>query len=192
MVVNYMAREISAFILFVGPSGSGRRTVMGDFQHLAAPRGKVTWTDTSQAALNAGAVWFDFLPPGLGAVDGRTVRLHFEMPPDPLVWPEIFAGMVAKADAIVFVADSHRGSSSENVAAIRALDRAVDRKKVPVVFLFNKRDLPDALSIADLEASLGVNGAPRFEGSAIEKAGIGAVKAAVKAAILRHQGKPFW
>ncbi len=165
---------------------------MGDFHHLAPPRGKVTWTDSAQEALNAGAVWFDFLPPNLGAVDGLTVRLHFEMPPDPLAHPGIFERMVKDADAVVFVADSRRASMPANLAAVHALDGVVDRAKVPVVFLFTKRDLPHVVPMAELATAVRANGAPTFEGNATEKAGVTAVKAAVKAAILRHRGDPFW
>lgn len=192
MHVNYMGREISAFIVFVGPPGSGRRTVMSDFQHLASPRGKIQWTEAGLAALAAGAVSFDFIPPKLGRVDDRTVRLHFEMPPDPLRSPELFEGSVKKADAIVFVADSQLALMPKNLAVIRALDRVIDRKTTPVVFFFNKRDLPDLVPIDELESALAVNNAPSFEGDATNKGGVAPVKAAVKAAILRHQGKPFW
>jgi signal recognition particle receptor subunit beta len=192
MFVNYMAREISAFIVFIGPPGSGRRTVMGDFHHLSEPRGKVQWTEAGLEALASGAVWFDFLPPKLGTLDGRTVRVHFEMPPDALGFPEMFEAAVKRADAIVFVADSRRAVMPENLAVIRALDRSIDRTTVPVVFFLNKRDLPDLVPIGELASALAVNGAPPFEGDATKEGGVAAVKAAVKAAILRHQGKPFW
>ncbi|HRI70840.1 MAG TPA: hypothetical protein PK156_41690 [Polyangium sp.] len=73
-----------------------------------------------------------------------------------------------------------------------SLEKLIDRTRVPVVFFFNKRDVPDVIPVVDLDKALGVNGAPSFEGNATEKAGTVAVKAAVRAAILRHQGKPFW
>jgi signal recognition particle receptor subunit beta len=195
MIVNHMAREISAviaFIAFIGPAGSGRRTVMGDFRHLAPPRGKVTWTESRQEALLAGAEWFDFVPPDLGRLDGHTIRVHLEMPPDPLRSPTIFEDTVKTADAVIFVADSRRAAMDDNLVAIRALARSIDRTRVPVVFFFNKRDLPDVVPVAELDAALGVNGAPSFCGNATQKEGIRAVKAALRAAIVRHQGKPFW
>jgi hypothetical protein len=164
---------------------------MGDFRHLGPPRGKVSYTDAGYAAHAAGWETFDFLPPGLGTLDGYSIRVHFVLAPDPLGWPEMFESAVKQADAIAFIADSRRAFMPENLAMIRALDGRIDRTKVPVVFLFNKRDLPDVVPVAELETALGVDGRPSFAGSATEKAGMPLVKAAVKAAILRHQGKPF-
>src|SRR6185295_6214444 len=51
-------------------------------------------------------------------------------------------------------------------------DYGVDIRKLPVVIQYNKRDLPGALSVAELNAKMNSIGAPTFEAVAVKGEGV--------------------
>ena len=60
------------------------------------------------------------------------------------------------ADAVAFIADSRRSAAAENNAYWRNLqenmrENGLDPAQVPVVIQFNKRDLPDTRTDAEME-----------------------------------------
>ena len=67
--------------------------------------------------------------------------------------------VLAGADAVVFVADSRRSLSDENQSAfenmkVNLLANRLPPEKVPLIIQYNKRDLPDAVSEAELNRTL--------------------------------------
>ncbi len=188
MFVNFMAREVDAKLAFLGPTGSGRRTAMFHFQKYAPPRGKVNWTDSAQAALDAGELWFDFLPPTPVVIEGFGLRLHLHTPGNRLLDGAAMASMAKAIDAIVFVADSQRARQSANVEAMRLLAADPALAEAPMALLYNKRDLGDIASAEEMNAALNTRGLPFFEGVATELVGVAeALEAALVPAVRRHR-----
>ncbi len=65
-------------------------------------------------------------------------------------------------DGILFVADSQCERVGENVEALRQLVLVPGLSEVPMIFLYNKRDLPNAAPMEYLDQVLNRLGASRF------------------------------
>jgi mutual gliding-motility protein MglA len=91
------------------------------------------------------------------------------------------------ADAIVFVADSQRHRMDDNVAALDELARAGETlTKIPRVLQLNKRDLPDAVPVAECEALLSRGSVAVIEASAKMRSSVfEAFKEALRGPVLR-------
>jgi signal recognition particle receptor subunit beta len=80
-------------------------------------------------------------------------------------------------DGVVFVADSQAERMEENLQSLENLkvsleQHGYDIKEIPLVFQYNKRDLPNALPVAELRKSLNRFNAPDFESTAAEGTGV--------------------
>ena len=71
----------------------------------------------------------------------------------------------------MFVADSQLERMDENIEAMKNLEKNLEQqgydiKKIPMVLQYNKRDLPNVASIAELRTALNRYNAPDFEANA--------------------------
>jgi signal recognition particle receptor subunit beta len=80
-------------------------------------------------------------------------------------------------DGVIFVADSQAERMEENIEAMHNLyenleSYGYDLTNIPFAMQYNKRDLPNAMSMADLRSQPNPMGVPDFEGVAIEGQGV--------------------
>ena len=80
-------------------------------------------------------------------------------------------------DGIVFVADSQVDRMGPNLESIEGLEhnlreQGYDISTLPLVFQWNKRDLPNVISVAELSSKINKWQMPEFEAVAIEGKGI--------------------
>jgi signal recognition particle receptor subunit beta len=80
-------------------------------------------------------------------------------------------------DGVIFVADSSRAKLEDNKVSLDNLrenlaEMGKEFGKFPIVFQWNKRDMPDAMSPEELAKELNVVGAPAFEGVASRGEGV--------------------
>ncbi len=96
----------------------------------------------------------------MGPVRGFELNVEFFTSDDP----------AAPADGVYFVADSRLECAAANVKAREALGPT----SRPMVFLYNKNDLPDGelCAEAELSAALNSQGAPDFRGVATTGPGV--------------------
>ena len=92
-------------------------------------------------------------------------------------------------DGLVFVADSQRARAEANVESLEDLESNLathgrDLQQVPLVMQYNKRDLPQLLSVAELDVLLGAAECPRLEAVATNGVGVLATLEALAEAIL--------
>jgi signal recognition particle receptor subunit beta len=86
--------------------------------------------------------------------------------------------MVLKgADGVVFVADSQEERLDANFETLENLQEHLKEHNlnfatIPYVLQFNKRDLPNVLSVAELTKQLQKKGEPIIEGVAIQGVGV--------------------
>lgn len=86
-------------------------------------------------------------------------------------------GRIVLGRGIIFVADSQASRMEDNVKALQELEEILANKKqnigeVPVVFLWNKRDLSNVVEIAELEKTLNHHNAPSFASSITKGEGL--------------------
>jgi signal recognition particle receptor subunit beta len=80
-------------------------------------------------------------------------------------------------DGVVFVADSQEARMDANIEAVTNLhenlkEQGYDLAKMPYALQLNKRDLPSAVALAELEKALRVKDEPVFEAVATNGDGV--------------------
>jgi signal recognition particle receptor subunit beta len=104
-------------------------------------------------------LFFDFLPVDLGTIRGFKTRFHLYTVPGQVYYNASRKLILKGVDGIVFVADSQIERMEANVESMQNLydnmsEYGYDLTKLPFVIQYNKRDLPNAAPIKDLQAAL--------------------------------------
>ena len=106
---------------------------------------------------------FDFSPSSLPHVNGLPVRIVLQTPGGSLHLPNLERHLLRDADAVIFVADSQRERRCANKYALQdVVDylEGLGKTRDDLVFAiqYNKRDLPNAMSLDELRADLNPEG----------------------------------
>jgi signal recognition particle receptor subunit beta len=122
-------------------------------------------------------LFFDFLPLDLGTVRGFKTRFHLYTVPGQVFYEAIRRLILKGADGVVFVADSQEERLDANLETLDNLrehlkDHNLDFNTIPYVLQFNKRDLPNILSVDELQKQLSVKGEPTVEAVAVTGQGV--------------------
>lgn len=176
-LVNHTTREINAKIVYYGPGLCGKTTNIHLIYHRIAPnqRGKLI----SLATETDRTLFFDFLPVELGSIKNYKVRFHLYTVPGQVFYNATRKLVLKGADGVIFVADSQRAMLDADLESLANLrdnfaEQGVNLAEFPVVIQYNKRDLPDILSVDELNASLNPRSVPYYE--AVAKTGDGVLK----------------
>ncbi len=190
-VVNPLAREISAKIVFCGPALSGKTTSLTRVFESVRPhrRGELV----TLATQGDRTIFFDFLPLHVKQVRGMGVRFQLYTVPGQTFYAATRELVLKGADGIVFVADSAPSAMSANVESWEELGRNVagmglELGAMPLVVQWNKRDLADAVPVAELERKLNHVKAPAFETISKDGEGILDTFRAISKLVIRR----FW
>jgi len=157
------SEEIDCRIVYVGPAGSGKSTTLRAVHDLLDPtaRGRLL----SPARADGSTPFMDLLTVELGGVSGRRLRLQLVSAPGEAGRDAVRQTILTGADGLVFVADSASPRLKANEEALATLRRnleALGQPALPCVYQYNKRDLPDAIPLEDLERALNPAGQPSF------------------------------
>ena len=163
---NYATRELSAKIVYYGPGLSGKTTNIEMVHRMLRPEQKGRLislpTETDRT------LFFDFLPIELGQIKGFKVRFHLYTVPGQVFYNATRRLVLQGVDGVVFVADSQREMINGDMESLKNLmDNLSSYGKkledLPFVLQYNKRDLRNAASVAELNAALNFLGVPAFE-----------------------------
>jgi mutual gliding-motility protein MglA len=172
--VNPLSRELVFKIVYYGPGLGGKTTTLEYIHATAKPehRGKLV----SLATPVDRTLYFDFLPMRLPPIRGMNVRLQLFTVPGQVYFNATRKLVLTGSDGIVFVADSQIARADANLESFDNLrDNLADQGRnvadMPIVFQFNKRDLPDVLPMDELDRMLNRFRAPSQPASA--KTGLG-------------------
>src|SRR4030095_8272566 len=116
-------------------------------------------------------LFFDFLPLDLGSVKGFKVRFHLYTVPGQVFYDASRKLILKGVDGVVFVADSQNERMEANVESldnprVNLSEQGADLSKTPFVIQYNKRDLPNAASLAEMKRLLNPAGVAEFEACA--------------------------
>jgi signal recognition particle receptor subunit beta len=175
VVLNYTGGEINAKIVYYGPGVSGKTTNL-EFIHEKTPnnaKGKMVSMKTQTDR----TLFFDFLPLELGEINGYRTRFLLYTVPGQVYYNATRKLVLKGVDAVVFVADSSRAKLDENLESLRNLEQNLNEHgltldEIPWVIQYNKRDLPDAVPFAELDAKLNPLKKPSFEAVASKGTGV--------------------
>jgi signal recognition particle receptor subunit beta len=122
-------------------------------------------------------LFFDFLPLDLGTIRGFKTRFHLYTVPGQVFYDASRKLILRGVDGVVFVADSQKERADANIEALENLTENLEEHgynfdSIPYVLQFNKRDLPNALSVDDMKKQLCRRGEATFESVAFKGAGV--------------------
>lgn len=150
---NRTKREINAKIVYFGAPLAGKTTTLQFIHRKLKPecRGTVKAMGERMDRM----LFFDFMPPELGEVNGYRVRFHLYTvqgeAADPSTWKTVLKG----ADGVVFVADASaesRAATVESFEKLKAFLRSYgqDLERLPCVIQCNKGDIADSLDPGEM------------------------------------------
>ncbi len=168
--VNYAAHEINTKIVYYGPGLGGKTTNLRYLYAQLSP--KIKGKMLSLATELDQTLFFDFLPVELGNVRGYKLRFHLYTVPGQVFYNASRKLVLKGVDGIVFVADSQAERIEETIESFdNLIENLADYKRrledIPTVIQYNKRDLPNILTVAELEEKLNRMHLPYFEAVAI-------------------------
>lgn len=175
-LINVAAREIHCKIVYYGPGLCGKTTNL-KYIHSAVP-GHAKGDLLSIATETERTLFFDFLPLDLGQVHGFQTRFHLYTVPGQVLYERTRVAVLNGSDGVVFVADSQENKLRENIASLQELARNIQASgkkflEFPLVLQYNKRDMPNALSMDKLEHYLNSSiKVPAFEAVASKGVGV--------------------
>lgn len=175
VVVSYSGREINAKIVYYGPGLSGKTTNLEKIYDSVpeSNRGRMVSMKTQTDR----TLFFDLLPLDLGELSGMKTRFLLYTVPGQVYYNATRKLVLKGVDAVVFVADSSPDKMAENRESLTNLETnlksyGLDIKSIPWVIQFNKRDLPNALSIDQMNQELNRYKVPTFEAQAANGVGV--------------------
>jgi signal recognition particle receptor subunit beta len=172
---NFSERTIKAKVVYYGPAQSGKTTNLEQIHRATDPTGKNRLISLNTAQDRT--LFFDLLPVSLGTVSGYDFKLQLYTVPGQVQYNATRRVVLAGADAVVFVADARRSALKENVSAfenmkVNLLANRLVPEKIPLVLQYNKQDLPDLMSAAELNKALNPWQRPSFAAAATKPEGV--------------------
>jgi len=172
--INYSSREINCKIVYYGPGLCGKTTNLQYIYNKTNPEAKGKMI--SLATETERTLFFDFLPLSLGEIRGFKTRFHLYTVPGQVFYDASRKLILKGVDGVVYVGDSQLEREEANIESLENLrqnlqEQGYDLDKLPYVVQYNKRDLPNAIPLAQLEETLNPTKVPSFE--AVAPKGIG-------------------
>ncbi|HEY6560921.1 MAG TPA: GTPase domain-containing protein [Polyangiaceae bacterium] len=172
--INYMAREINCKIVYYGPGLCGKTTNLQYIYERTNPEAKGKMI--SLATETERTLFFDFLPLSLGEIRGFKTRFHLYTVPGQVFYDASRKLILKGVDGVIFVADSQIERLEANQESVENLrtnlaEQGYSLEKIPYVVQYNKRDLPNIVSVEELRELINPMKVPDYEANA--RTGIG-------------------
>jgi mutual gliding-motility protein MglA len=173
--INYSSREINCKIVYYGPGLCGKTTNLQYIYNKTNPEAKGKMI--SLATETERTLFFDFLPLSLGEIRGFRTRFHLYTVPGQVFYDASRKLILKGVDGVVFVGDSQMERMEANIESLDNLrtnlaEQGYDLDKLPYVVQYNKRDLPNATPMPELEEALNPTKVPQFEAVATKGVGV--------------------
>jgi signal recognition particle receptor subunit beta len=155
--LNFAAREVAIKLVYYGPALSGKTTNLKMLHELVQEksRGRLMTLETKDDR----TLFFDMLPLVFKAeseTGSMSLRVKVFTVPGQVVHVSTRKLVLQGADGVVFVADSQVSETENNAesfldlrANLKELGRSLSQ--LPMVIQFNKRDLPNVRSDAEID-----------------------------------------
>jgi signal recognition particle receptor subunit beta len=156
-LINYASREVNCKLVYYGPGLGGKTTNLEYIYEKVAPASKGKMI--SLATETERTLFFDFLPVDLGTIRGFKTRFHLYTVPGQVYYNASRKLILKGVDGVVFVADSQMERMEANLESMQNLydnmaQHGIDLTRLPFVIQYNKRDLPNAAPLPQLQDAL--------------------------------------
>jgi signal recognition particle receptor subunit beta len=173
--INYSAREINFKIVYYGPGLCGKTTNLEHIYKVSKPEAKGKMV--SLATETERTLFFDFLPLDLGEIRGFKTRFHLYTVPGQVFYDASRKLILRGVDGVCFVADSQEARMDANLESLENLrlnleEQGFNLDELPYVIQYNKRDMPEVLTLEELDLALNPTKVPGFEAVAIKGPGV--------------------
>ncbi len=176
MVIDFKNKEIRFKIVYYGPGLSGKTTnIKRIYERFVGKKGQLLSIDTKGER----TLFFDLLPLEIPILKGYETVFSLYTVPGQVFYKQARKLVLKGADGIIFVADSNKERLEENVAIYKEMHDTLQEfgmlsatRKVPIIVQYNKRDDPDALSVAVLEEKVNIYKYPTVLSIAAEGKGV--------------------
>lgn len=173
--INFASREVNCKIVYYGPGRCGKTTNL-QVVHAKAPQNS-TGELVSIATETDRTLYFDFLPLDLGTVAGMRTKFQLYTVPGQVYYDATRKLVLQGCDGVVFVADSNPDLMNENIESLDNLaknlaENGLDINDLPIVLQYNKRDLPNALTVDEINQRLNRNNWSYVEAVAVNGDGV--------------------
>jgi signal recognition particle receptor subunit beta len=155
--LNHRERTIKVKLVYYGPPVGGKTTNLQILHRCAdvRRRGELISINSAQDR----TILFDLLPLKTPGFRGFDLRLQILAVPGQAMYSATRRLVLKGADSLVFVANSALDRWEENIQSFREmtqnlLSHHLDPSAMPLVFQYNKRDLPQVLEIEALDRAL--------------------------------------
>ncbi|MDA8168114.1 MAG: ADP-ribosylation factor-like protein [Nitrospiraceae bacterium] len=173
--INYSSREINCKIVYYGPGLCGKTTNLQFIYRKTNPeqKGKLI----SLATETERTLFFDFLPLALGDIKGFRVRFHLYTVPGQVFYAASRKLILKGVDGVVFVADSQLERMDANLESMEDLkinlaEQGYELERLPFAIQYNKRDLPTAVPLTEINSAINTDSTPWFEAVATRGSGV--------------------
>jgi mutual gliding-motility protein MglA len=175
VLFNYSTKELTAKVVYYGPGLCGKTTNL-QWIHEKLPiknKGKML----SLATETDRTLFFDFLPIEIGTIRGMKTRIQLYTVPGQVFYNATRRMVLKGADCLVFVCDSQEPMLDANLESFENMRQnleanEIDPGEIPLVFQYNKRDLPNALPLEIINERMNPGEQPFFEAVAVKGVGV--------------------
>ncbi len=191
MNINWLSREINFKIVYYGPGLGGKTTNLEYIyqQTKSDVKGKLISLKTGDDR----TLFFDFLPLSMGEIKGFSTRLHLYTVPAQVFYNATRKLVLRNVDGVIIVLDSQRARREANLESVANLqenlmEESVELKSLPHAIQYNKRDLPDLLSVEEMQKECNPFRVQHFESIATEGPGVfDTLKSVAKEVLKKNQ-----
>ncbi len=175
MQLSSAEKALYVKLVYYGPGLSGKTTNIETIHRLTDPQQKQPMV--SLRTEQDRTLFFDLLPFDLGKLYGLDIRLKLYTVPGQIQYDTTRKQVLAGADGVVFVADSHPNQRDENARMVRYLKNnlmanGLDPATIPLLFQWNKRDLVQTMSTEEMDTALNWRKVPAVESVATVGTGV--------------------
>lgn len=168
-------RQIKIKIVYYGPALGGKTTCLQHIHRVTDPQRRTKLYSLNTASDRT--LFFDLLSLNLGRIRGYRLAMQLYTVPGQVQYNATRRAVLSGADGIVFVADSQVDQRELNIQSLENLREnlaanGLDVATLPLVLLYNKRDLEPLLTVDELEADLNERRVPSFPTVAIAGDGV--------------------
>ncbi len=173
--LSHRDRTIKVKIVYYGPPVGGKTTNLQILhQHAEANRrGEMISINSAQDR----TILFDLLPLRTGGLRGFDLRLQILAVPGQAMYATTRRLVLKGADSLVFVANSAVDRWEENLQSFREMTQnlvshRLDPSAMPLVFQYNKRDLPEVMELDIMDRALNGRQVDRIAAVAVRGEGV--------------------